>query len=106
MADLADRTHEKSSVEWRRRVTALVPNSAPDVIAWANSSVLNNDFSTAEQAMQQVPESGKTLASFHAVAAPLRSIISRRRQLKRNGKKRFGCRLLTIHIAFSSGCCS
>lgn len=71
MADLADRTHEKSSVEWRRRVTALVPNSAPDVIAWANSSVLNNDFSTAEQAMQQVPESGKTLASFHAVAALL-----------------------------------
>lgn len=71
MADLADRTHEKSNVEWRRRVTALVPNSPADIIAWANSAVLNNDFSTAEQAMKQVPESGKNLASFHATAALL-----------------------------------
>lgn len=71
MADLADRTHEKSNVEWRRRVTALVPNSSADIIAWANSAILNNDFSTADKAMQQVPASGKDLASFHATAALL-----------------------------------
>jgi Flp pilus assembly protein TadD len=69
MADLADSMHDKSSLEWRRRVNALAPNSAEDLIAWARSAILYNDFSTAEHAMQQVPDSASDLASFHAAKA-------------------------------------
>jgi len=71
MADLADLVHDKSSLDWRRRVNALVPNSAEDVIAWARSAILYNDFVAAEHAMEQVPGAGKDLASFHAVKAML-----------------------------------
>jgi predicted Zn-dependent protease len=69
MADLADSLHDKSAVDWRKKVVALAPNSTDDIIAWAKSAAANNDPATAERALQQTPEAGKSLASYHAVAA-------------------------------------
>ena len=69
MADLADSLRDKTAVEWRKKVVALAPDSPDDIIAWAKSAVANNDPATAERALQQTPETGKGLASYHAVAA-------------------------------------
>jgi cytochrome c-type biogenesis protein CcmH/NrfG len=71
MADLADSLHDKSAVDWRKKVVALSPDSPDDIIAWAKSAVVNNDPAMAERALQQIPEAGKALASYHAVAAML-----------------------------------
>ena len=69
MADLADSLRDKSAVDWRKKVVALAPDSSDDIIAWARSAVASNDPATAERALQKIPEAGKALASYHAVAA-------------------------------------
>jgi predicted Zn-dependent protease len=69
MANLAEMLHDKSAVDWRKKVVALAPDSPDDIIAWAMSAVANNDPATAERALQQISEAGKALASYHAVVA-------------------------------------
>lgn len=69
MAQIGERTGDRGALEWRRKIVQLQPQSAEDILEWARSAVFFNDLATAERALEQVPDSARQSAGYHAVAA-------------------------------------
>ncbi|HWY50578.1 MAG TPA: hypothetical protein VNW72_03765 [Chthoniobacterales bacterium] len=69
MAELAERAGERSSLDWRRKVAQLDPQSTDDALALVRTAVQFNDLGAAERALAAVDENRRNTAPYHAAAA-------------------------------------
>lgn len=71
LADAAERTGDRSALDWRRKVVELQPGSAEDVLLLVRCALQFNDPSTAERTLSAISETGKLSAAYQAAAAQL-----------------------------------
>jgi len=71
LAELAEKSGDRSAPDWRRKVVDLEPNSVEDILAWARSAVQFGDLSTAGRALGMIDEKGRQRADYHAARALL-----------------------------------
>jgi predicted Zn-dependent protease len=71
MAQVAEKTGDRTALDWRRKVVQLEPKSAEDSLAWARCALQFNEIGTAEHALSDLNNEAKTSADYHAVAALL-----------------------------------
>lgn len=70
MARIAERAASAAAVEWRRRAADLT-GSAADLLALARVAIRFEDNANRDYALGRLPESAKTTAEYHAIAADL-----------------------------------
>ena len=71
MAQIGERTADRTAIDWRQKVVQLVPNSGEDQVALAATALQFNDAATGERALKNVPEGLRETAGYHAAAARL-----------------------------------
>ena len=71
MAQIGERTADRTAIDWRQKVVQLVPNSGDDQLALAATALQFNDAATGERALKNVPEKLRDTAGFHAAAGRL-----------------------------------
>ncbi|MEY2480293.1 MAG: hypothetical protein QOI04_1220 [Verrucomicrobiota bacterium] len=71
LGQVAEGTHDRVAVDWRRKVVELEPHSTPDRVALADCALQFGDIGTAEKTLASIDGSGKQSAAFHAAAAHL-----------------------------------
>jgi cytochrome c-type biogenesis protein CcmH/NrfG len=71
LATLAEASRSSEAVIIRGRVAQLAPASADDGLALARTALIFKDLTTASNALQRLPESARTSAGYHEVAAGL-----------------------------------
>jgi Flp pilus assembly protein TadD len=71
MAQLAEKSRDRSALDWRRKIVELEPDSRPDILALSNSALQLGDIHTAEKSLARIDDKGKQTAAFHAAAARL-----------------------------------
>lgn len=71
VAEIAERTDDRSAFDWRRKITKLAPESVPDLLALARCALQFDDKETAESTLAEINPDGKATADYHATAAVL-----------------------------------
>ena len=71
LAKVAEGANDRSALEWRRKAVELEPDSVERKLELATCAVQFKDVGTAEKTLQEVNESARNSASFHAAAARL-----------------------------------
>ena len=71
MVEITEQLQVPDVVEWRRRMSELNPNSAPEALAWAATALRAGKTASAEEALAAVPESERNSASYHSKAGTL-----------------------------------
>jgi cytochrome c-type biogenesis protein CcmH/NrfG len=71
LARLAEIAGSRSALEWRRRVMEIGAATPNDLILLARAAVRYDDRTTAEVAMQKLPESAKQTADYHALLSDI-----------------------------------
>ena len=71
MAELAEKTANRSALDWRHKVVEAEPESVDDRLAWARCALQFNEVEIAEKAISGISEQGRQQAGYHAVAGAL-----------------------------------
>jgi predicted Zn-dependent protease len=71
LATIAERTTDRSALNWWLKVTKLNPDSVPDALALADCALHFDEIATTEKTLQQLPSEAQQTAEFHAVRARL-----------------------------------
>lgn len=71
LAEVTERVHNRSAIEWRREASQLNPSSVEDAIALATAALQYGELSMAERAFNSVPDEARDSAKFHAGTARL-----------------------------------
>lgn len=73
LAQVGELSGDAATLEWRRKVVELEPQSTDDALALANAGLRFHDLSTAEKALQRLGDKAQQSAEYHAAAAALAS---------------------------------
>jgi len=71
MAQLAERSHDRVALDWRRKIVELNPRSTEDAIALSNCALQFGDIRTAEKTLLGIGQDARETAEFHAALARL-----------------------------------
>lgn len=71
MADLLEATHSPSTLDWRRTVLELDPNSLTARLSLAQTALFFHDLATATNALAGVDDAGRNTASYHNISGEL-----------------------------------
>ena len=69
MAEIAEKSNERSAVDWRRKVLQLRPHSVDDALALARSALRVKDFDTARRTIEGLGDAATENPEFHAASA-------------------------------------
>src|SRR5919198_2717295 len=68
MAELAEKTHDRVALDWRRKVVELQPRSIMDALALANTALQFGDIATAQRTLLKIADGARGTPEFHATA--------------------------------------
>lgn len=71
LAEVGERTNDRTALEWRRKVSQLVPGSTTDLLALASCALQFNEIPEAEKTMASVSKDEAQAGPFEAVTARL-----------------------------------
>src|SRR5450432_668160 len=71
LAEISEQTHDRTAVDWRRKVAELDPKSTQTKIEWAKAAILFEDLDSAAAILDGVPEFARESPSYHATRALL-----------------------------------
>jgi Tfp pilus assembly protein PilF len=71
LADVAEREGLPAAIEWRRRVAANLPDSIPDAVALAKTTLKFGSIATAEATLNRIGSQGAKSAGYHEALAEL-----------------------------------
>ena len=71
LAQIADRTGDRTAPDWWRKVLELRPHSTEDALALVRSALRVNDLATAQKALDALDEAAKQTAGYHAASGRL-----------------------------------
>ena len=71
LAEIGEQTHDRTAVDWRRKVAELDSKSTQAKIEWAKAAILFGDPDSAGSILDGVPESARETPSYHATRALL-----------------------------------
>lgn len=71
MAEICERTNDRTALDWRRSALQLDPNSTDDQLALATTAIQFNEVTEAEKALAAIAEDQKQAAKFAAATARL-----------------------------------
>ena len=71
IAQIAEKTGDRTALDWRRKVLELNPASAEDALALVRCGLWFNDLGTAEQTLNALGDSAKQRPEFHAASGRL-----------------------------------
>ena len=71
MGEIAERTNDRSALDWRRQAVQLKPNSNEDLLALAACALQFDEISEAEKVIGSIPNQQRESARFEAVTARL-----------------------------------
>lgn len=71
IAQIAEKTGDRTALDWRRKVLELNPASVEDALALVRCGLWFNDLGTAEQTLNALGESAKQKPEFHAASGRL-----------------------------------
>jgi tetratricopeptide (TPR) repeat protein len=75
MAQIADRTGDRTALDWWRKVLDLNPQNTEDALALVRSALRVNDLATAEKALNGLDEAAKQTAGYHAASGRLAEML-------------------------------
>ncbi len=71
IAQIAEKTGDRTALDWRRKVLELNPASLDDALALVRCGLWFNDLGTAEQTLNALGDSAKQKPEFHAASGRL-----------------------------------
>jgi hypothetical protein len=71
LAQVAETSHDRSALDWRRKASELNPRSTEDALALAACALQFNDLTTADTTLAHLSDDARQTAGFHAAAAQL-----------------------------------
>jgi len=71
VAQIAEKSGDRSSLDWRRKVLELNPTSVDDALALVRSAMWIGDLSTAERTLKTVEQTAREKPEFHAASGRL-----------------------------------
>lgn len=71
MADLAEASHSDTTLNWRKKVLELDPNSLSAHLSLAQTALFFHDLVTASNTLASVDEAGKKTASYYNILGEL-----------------------------------
>jgi predicted Zn-dependent protease len=71
LAEITEQAHDRTAIEWRRKVAALDPKSTQAKVEWAKAAILFEDLDSAGAILDRVPEFARESPSYHATRALL-----------------------------------
>ena len=71
MAQIADRSGDRTAPEWWRKVLDLRPHNTEDALALVRSALRLNDLAAAEKTLDGLDEAAKRTAAYHAASGRL-----------------------------------
>ncbi|MFL6569487.1 MAG: tetratricopeptide repeat protein [Chthoniobacterales bacterium] len=71
MAEIAEKAHDPSAVELRRKVFELSASSVDDGLALVRAALWSNDLTVAEKTLNEIAPAAKEKSAFHAASGRL-----------------------------------
>ena len=71
IAQIAEKTGDRTALDWRRKAFELNPSSIDDALAFARSAMWFNDIGTAEKTLKSIEASANEKPEFHAARGRL-----------------------------------
>ena len=71
LAEVAEKAEQPIAIEWRKKVTTLVPDSIDDSVALAKTALRFNEITMAEKALGDIAARAQSSAPYHEVRAEL-----------------------------------
>ena len=71
IAQIAERSGDRSALGWRRKVLELEPQSKEDALSLVRTALRNNDLGTAEKTLAAFDDKAKQTADYHAASGRL-----------------------------------
>ena len=87
LAQVAETSHDRSALDWRRKAFELNPRSTEDALALAACALQFNDLTTAETTLTQLSDDAQQTAGFHAVAAQLADAMKKPAEMESHWAK-------------------
>lgn len=73
-AQIAEKSGDRSALDWRRRVVTLAPASVDDALALTRCAMWFNENVIAEKVLREIEETAKSKPEFHAASGRLAEI--------------------------------
>ncbi|MGZ5503831.1 MAG: tetratricopeptide repeat protein [Chthoniobacterales bacterium] len=74
VAQISEKTGDRTALDWRRKVLELNPNSADDALALVRCALWFNDLATAEKTLAAFGEKAREKPEYHAALGRLAEI--------------------------------
>jgi tetratricopeptide (TPR) repeat protein len=71
LAQIADRTGDRTAPDWWRKVLELQPHTTDDALALVRSALRVNDLATAQKTLDGLDDAAKQTAGYHAASGRL-----------------------------------
>ena len=87
LAQVAETSHDRSALDWRRKTVELNPRSTEDALALAACALQFNDSTTAETTLTHLSDDARQTPGFHAVAAQLADTMKKPAEMESHWAK-------------------